>query len=398
MLLVSELEHTLSGTWSPVKATPELAELTHISSETLRMHGTDLAALYNDRSFIFDGDQPEYFEDTKSDAYLDFQDAVQHFFSSNFFQSMSFDNQVIAARASTTPEIMWLADYKDMGDGLWPAETPLLKVPAGRLSRFVLNGALGAELQQENKKLEKFATQLEGDRLKRAILVGAASLAASFDDTESYYETPVQGGVAITTMGADMHGDFYSRRQTRLQGLVRDSATGFSHQFAPIIDDRFIRSYHSQEPYITQALLAYLVEYKGEDPAALRAQLLARIEQKEEHIKERWGAFGDFDTQDGALSARAIQGMVKGESGRDTQQPVLDSIIVTPQHEARLKIEANTGGVSFRLTGYDESRTGYFIKDDEMVEYIATLVCSTGGRVTPRAHIPMIKALVDHNR
>ncbi len=322
------------------------------------------------------------------------------YLESDFFKQLPYEDQMRAIKVLESDDIRWRGNYAVDETGLWPETSHHTEVRGGVLSQFVLSGLLGSELLSKSHRLDRFARAIEGHALKRAIMVGSASLASNvnhpyyLEDGSGYSVKNTSGEQITTHIGADFHGDFRSVRYSHLIGEVRDNITGFDHAFAPTFDHKIVAAYHSVEPRITEALLRYLVVNKSKDPKQLRERLLTHIVEKDSQTKRVYGAFGDFDSEDGLYSALSIHKLVSEGGEKEAPQESLASLLVHPgDHSQMLEITASKGGVQFAPTGKEGQGYGYFIPDDEVEEYIVNLACATGGRVTLRAHLPIISAL-----
>lgn len=396
-------EHLASEVWLPtgkLKNEKTVAYLVHQASDTLERSENGLLEDFasRERAWQHDLDYPIDMRDTPEDTAEYIEECTDAYTRSPFFARLPRDDQMRAMRVLEGDDVRWRGGYSLDETGLWPERAHSIEVRGGILSKFVLSGLFGAELLG-NRKLNRVASHFEEGLLKRAILVGSASLAADtgivrmFNDVGGYTTINGPNAQTFTHIGGDMNGDFMSLRYSQLTGEVRDDATGYDHAFVPAYDLARINAYHSMEPHITEALLKYLVANKGVAPKQLHARLIPRILQQDTQVGHRFGAFGDFDMQDGFINALSIHNLVHKRRGAETPRKTLTSLVVMPESDRRLQLTAENGGVRFFMIDSDRQEAAYFIPDDEVEDYIVNLACATGGRVTPRAHLPIIDAL-----
>ncbi len=294
----------------------------------------------------------------------------------------------------------WMYGKTRSTDGLWDEEIAARTYSTDLISKFVLSGALGDSLFQESKALRKQSHELDMSPLDKAILVGGAALAASTKryDNETGGATYVgasreQGLVQVVQTGGDIHGDFRTWSHLRPASSVGDTINmQRRHHFMPRIETRRALAYHGPESGIISGLLFHLVANGGRSRAELKAGLLARL--AEERISVG-GAFGDYGEKDGDFEASQLKQLIAADTPDRENREILFSYPVLPQSLHRFQLVAEDNSVAFQNTHEENITGGFSIANDDIEEYIVTLIRGGGGRTAPYAMLNVINALGD---
>lgn len=319
---------------------------------------------------------------------------------SKIFQNSSERDRVEMTRA-WWGDAYWLYDAHQITDGLFPHTVYRERYAFEKMSRFVMSGLLGDHLLRNRKQLRKVAEQLDESPLDTAILVGGAAL-AMHDLPQKLHETgatylgaPSGMYVPETWTGGDAHGDFRTSRRFR---PVHDVTTSLrperKHPFMPVFSSvDQVGSYHGTESDITGALLSHLVKRVGMDPQKIRQDLFEKLQVEKIHVG---GNFGDYGDSDGKRQAGQLRYRLEQEGEWTQPQEQLFNGVVTPWSNFRFTIVSENEGVKL-INSFEEgeARDTLLLPNDEIIDYITTLIRGGGGRTAPQAMTAVINALVE---
>lgn len=307
---------------------------------------------------------------------------------------------------------MWHYGTRNETESLLPGETSLVTRRVGRLGRYVTSGLVGADILLQDDRLRAVARSAEDNPLRRAILVGSIAATLETGDRQrpryedgTHYELPVPYGRASTFVGADMHGDFRTRRTVATTHFVAESASGGEgYAYAPVIESGEARAYHSAEPHVTRALLEYLVNYKEAHPGELRDRLYEQITARLGSDASSSGLFAhpfaDYGESDGSRARHDLVYALRDKE-KDQEPSVvgreLARYVVWPQHEEVMRIVAMEDGVAFHNSREEsEQEMRYMpLPADEIEPYIVALAMGRGGRTSSSAIVQVINGLSD---
>jgi hypothetical protein len=309
------------------------------------------------------------------------------------------DQGKIAMLRAWRGDAQWVYGLAHSGDGLWEQDVATRKISFDRMSGYVLSGLLGEGLLQENKPLRRLAKEFEMTALDRAILVGGAALAAQSVRRTGYLGGGTYLGIEDDGMqyetwtGGDINGDFRTARFVRPIGNVTTTLDmQRAHAFMPVpgLESR-VSAYHSAEERIITALLTHLVNKVGGDSAAIHAEIMQKLSGEKIHYG---GAFGEYDSSDGGLEANMLRRLLAHPELTANKEELLDNPVL-PYSKYRFKIVSREEGALLMNTDGDNEETqSMLVPNEEIPEYIATLVRGGGGRTGPRAMLNVIHALL----
>jgi hypothetical protein len=159
----------------------------------------------------------------------------------------------------------------------------------------------------------------------------------------------------------------------------------------PAIYDSSARAYHGAEPGIIGGLLFHLIK-QGVDRGALHAELQSKITTK----KIMYGGnFADYGDNDGEREATRLRLELEelSQSYRSETSVLFESIVDAYSTE-RFSLNSLESGVSFMMAQGNKVVEEMRLPNEEITDYIVTLVASGGGRTSPVAMLRSIEALV----
>lgn len=383
---VSESNPQLSLHWVQSvesEAIPGLQELgAHASDELYETWFTDTLEPYLQPYVSNTADEEEWNELTDS------------ILRRPYYKAASFaDKRRIQTALLGEPKWMYSQEYQT--DGLWPETVPTCIVPANTISRFVLSGALGDALIEQDKSLSTQAERFVDGTLNQAVLLGGAAVYAF----QKLYHRPVlqgfyraddqQGSLQWeTSIGGDIHGDFRVERQARpIQAIADTTSPDFQHHFMPAIHESRVGAYHSTERGIVSGLLYHLVGKAGRNQTELHDSLYRTLQDRTIHVG---GNFADYGDRSGAVEAALLQRRLEeGVPGDD-----LYASVVGPDTSARFHMTSREDGVDLAMTDDDMIREVMHLPNPEIEQFIITMITAGGGRTAPGAMIEVIDALI----
>lgn len=325
--------------------------------------------------------------------------------SSDFFASLSIEEKREAYRALLLgEESEWSFGVQVLpGVNLFGErdEIAMQTVRVSRLGRYVLSGAVGAELLAADPELIDIAP----DNLRplhRAIYVGGVAAASVHtvyrEQTFSgvrYARSGVSGEAYITRIGADLHGDFRTSRQVVPEEVAIDPF-GRRWPFSGETSVENVQAYHSVEPRVLAALLRYQFGYEQRSPQAIYDRLMSRLSWVST-VGSGARHFADYDESSSDYIAHHIHDQLSERHG----QPVapgeyLESVIVSPgEYDYCMTLQATKAGV--RVMNHDSEKVDaeFMISSDEIDDYIVALLSSAHGRTAPEALRSILEALRD---
>lgn len=328
---------------------------------------------------------------------------ISDYLSSDFFRTLADAQKAIVSKSLNVDESsLWAYGASDTDNTLFDLEIPIKRQAAREYDGLVISGLLGVQILGRKKKskltkeIDALASDIETDPLRKVILLGgvaivADSLDSSWRQSISYISAVGKDGLAYEThIGGSMHGDFSSSREARFAEYIIDPL-GRKLIFGPRLENVSAPAYHSSEPAILSAVLGYYVNKTGVDN---RFDLRERIERRLEAAQYRAGGnFADFGDGDGKIERGRLrsylrEGVVTGTT--------LESLIIYPgDFSTRLNLKAGENGVDFfigRHEGDEEYR--FTIPDDEIEDYIVTLITSGFGRTSVGTLIDVLDVIV----
>ena len=329
------------------------------------------------------------------DGGIDVDKLFEGFTESEFHQQLTVEQKLHVTRVlNATPENAWRYGNAVHKDALWDYEGPVISRPFEPIDAAILTGLAGAELLGKSKRLDRYAEVLEPDLLKRAVLMGGVALVMasrrSWQTSVSYQGVSRNGLVSETDIGGTLHGDFFTDRRQRFDHDAI-SPLGERLPFAPPTNEHvYIAAYHSTEPRIMAAILAYQTSYKQIERHALHDSLAANVSA---HIPSSGGAFADYGDGDGEREGFYLRALInKGVAEGD----VLDRLTVYPgDFETKLVLTARAEGIEFANTSkHGETMRRFILPAEEVEDYVATLLASNYGRTSKAALMAVIYALL----
>lgn len=262
---------------------------------------------------------------------------------------------------------------------LFGANIPGVAKPANLVDGLVMSGALGWS-NDAYRDLVDYSDEKNISLLDTYRWAGAASLSLKTSVFErGSYERTVNGVTTTQYVGADMHGDFRTRRIAAADSTVI-APGGEQVGFAPLIFHQEAQAYHSTEMNIAAGMLAKLFQDKTpQETATLKQQLLDTTLNRSGSIPP----FGDFGDEAGrieqfaALQARTLQ---VGD--------VITSVIVSPDTQRlSLNLISGEGGVIFRVVERSVDNESKIISqleipESEICDFIAAMGAAGQGRVS----------------
>jgi len=338
-----------------------------------------------------------YVEELLSDEYQ------ESFIKGRFFAELNDYEKAVSVRALQIDESdSWHAltgEGQESDNMLFESDAPGARpfTSASPTDKLVLSGAIGSELLVESKRLSALMAEITPGRLDQAVLLGGVAMVAaqrnrSIDSLS--YESSVGDGVGARTMlGADIHGDFRMRRQSRAQHgfidpLGRVSIAG------PVGEAENVAAYHSTEPQILATVLRYMVQRQGKT----REQVFKEVSTIPLKFRDRdplnpfdQNPFADFGQNDGDMGGRWLHSALD----RHEEGPLLTSIYVHPgAKDNRLVMIAEEGGIRFSQQVNEKEFKGLFIPDGELAQFSSTLIASEFGRTSVSALLNVLHALI----
>ncbi len=313
----------------------------------------------------------------------------------------SYDHDRVAMMRAWWGDAYWLYGATETPDGLFVGPKYRERFAFDKTSRLVLSGLMGDHLIRSRKPLRHEAEKLEMSPLDRAILVGSAALAMNdapvrtHESGATYLGVRSEAYVAETWTGAQNHGDFRTSRRLRpLEHVTTTLNPSRVHPFMPIFhEEERSGAYHGTEPDIIGALLAHMVKRVGVDKHALHASLHQKLQERPILAG---GNFGDFGVSEGDRQADLLRYRLEDERTWDEPEEQILRGIVDSQSEYLFTIVSTPNGVRFANghEGRDPIST-MNIPNEEIIEYLTTLIRGGGGRTSPRTMLQVIDALVE---
>lgn len=340
----------------------------------------------------YDEDQQERFEEYSDEIRLQLEE-------SRLFRESDSYAKVKMLRA-LRGDFHWVYDTQEMHDGFFEGRAAKHIVKPDILSRYVLSGLLGEQIIRDDIKTSATLERFEGISLyDRAVLVGGAALSATTGaarvmESGGTYLGVKQGRMQFETWtGGDPNGDFRTERiQRPLYSVTTTLDASREHAFMPVVGKVEKASmYHSAEPNLVRALLTHAVLRAGYSAEEFHSEIIAKL--KAESIRYG-GNFGDYDQSDGSHQASNLRMYLDKPELISENQTLLRSIVM-PGLEYQMTLSSTEAGVQFENA--DEEGTRYssmFIPNEEIANYVATLVRGGGGRSGPRSMLAVINALM----
>lgn len=306
-------------------------------------------------------------------------------------------------RAALMGDPCWVYTTVHKSDGLWEQAVPTRRAPLNKMSRFVLSGALGDAILDDDPGLLRQAESFTEGRLNAAILIGGAATymyqRLTYREAEQgvYHALDASGLLEWTThTGGDIHGDFRTSRSARPVKAITDTVnTGFEHHFMPAIHEASVGAYHSVEPGIVSGLLYYLVAHQGVERRALHDRLIQKLERS--NIKTG-GAFADYGDSDGEHAALAMAHRLRiaQQDGVKNDELLYQSVVVPdPAAALRFTVQSQKDGVRCAVHEGTHVASEMVIPEAEIEQYIIAVITGGGGRTAPGAMLRSIDALVN---
>jgi len=323
----------------------------------------------------------------------DVADILNGYYRTDFYISLN-DTQKdrVQSAAALSDDHTWRYGDTLYTDGLWDAHGPTTRLPVASQDALILTGASGSELFGLSKRLDRFSEVLEPDSLKRAVLLGGVAMAVSserYTQSSVAYLGPERGGLRPQThIGGTFHGDFWTERRTYAQQDAV-SPLGEALPFAPLIEKTYIPAYHSVEPQVMSAVLAYAVGYAG----LSRQMLFDSLTQQLQSVRHTpGGAFGDFGQDTGDLAARTLDGTL--QAGVAENAVLLHARVSPDDRELMMRMTAKKEGIEFATTHTGGRVSSSFILPvEEIPDYVVHMVGSGFGRTSQSALLHVIQAL-----
>lgn len=331
----------------------------------------------------------------------DLERAAWKYHKSEFFAQLSPAEKALAIKAFTMSETAyWSAAIQD-DNGDWRREDESA-IPAHPYEQLILSGAIGAELvthfPQLERHLPKDVTPLSAVvELGGFAVTGAQScfgpIQSDLDSTDYRFDSKEKGRSFVTRIGADIHGDFRTTRETMPLTLAVDPL-GRLQKFGPA-ESTTVSAYHSDEGRILTELLRYELLYRRVNPSDLYDRL---VNQFNTTSGQNFGAnlYGDFGYNSGEYEKSILISQIEEkESGASLDVgAVLCNLTVMPGNwDYSFQIVVRANGLEFRNYTGDTTVHSFTIASEEVETYIATLLSETHGRTSLQSLRNIISAL-----
>lgn len=380
-----------------LQLTPEVSQ---------RQEVIELAEKASEAVFRDDQDRPSLFYDLLSsywgrdveDEYL--ERAAWRYHKSEFFTQLSATEKALAVRAFSLDDSMFWS-HAVLNDGELQRE-PGSEVAHYPYEQLLLSGAVGAQLVTDFPSLEKYLSKTR-EPLDQVIELGSLAVIGaqsgrlgrpSVLDSGSYrYTAASRNRSFITRVGADMHGDFRTTRETvPLHGMV--DPLGRHQQFGPA-ELVTVGAYHSDETRILTELLRYELLYRRVDRAALYGRLSNTVATMN---LDNFGAgfYADFGDDDGSIERDVLISELEKKDDTHPIRPgsVLCSLIVNPlDRDMLFQVVAQEDGVEFRNFRKDKVIRSFTIAAEEVEMYVTTMLKESHGRTSVESLVNIISAL-----
>lgn len=311
------------------------------------------------------------------------------------------DHEKRRIEAALLGEPQWIYSQELSTDGLWDQTVPTSTATLDVISRFVLSGAIGGLLAEQKPSLLKRAEKFTEGHLNKAVLLGGAAV---FAYQTLHHRPTLQGSYRSkdpaglleweTFIGGDIHGDFQTERHARpVRPILETINPGLEHHFMPAIYESRVGAYHSTERGIIAGLLYHLVVNGGRDRNELHASLYRELEGEKIHFG---GNFGDYGDQDGTMDAYILRDRLKSKRTTGVTSDIHNTIVrPNPDSTLRFHIDGRADEVSLRMVQEAKVVADMRIPNNEIEQFIATMIVEGGGRTSPDAMICIIDALKD---
>jgi len=326
-------------------------------------------------------------------------DGISHRIMSRAFYQNAPDLDKRRIEAALFGEPQWIYGQELSTDGLWDEVVPTRTAKVDVISRFVLSGALGGALVEQKPSLLKLAETYTDGYLDKAVLVGGAAVFAyqtlhHRPTLQGSYRSADSAGLLEweTSIGGDIHGDFRTQRYARPVQPISDTVNPtLEHHFMPAIYEARVGAYHSTERGIVAGLLYHLVANGGRDRNELHESLYRELKGREIHMG---GNFGDYGDRDGAFDAYALRDRLETANTDGANSKLLNTIVQpNPESTLRFQIDGYANDVAMRMIDEERVVSEMRIPNNEIEQFISTMLAEGGGRTSPDAMIHIIDAL-----
>jgi hypothetical protein len=352
----------------------------------------------------------ECFDECFGDCYDDrdeaeLRDALHDLMGSSavqsFYKNLDYDDQILLSKTNQID--IESAHWGYGGNILTPPQTlfPVTAasktIPVATSDLFVLTGILGRSIMKDDKTIAKLSKRLEVSELNKAIAVGGAALAAvnhrsDWDGAAQYGDNCNNGLSDVVEIGGSMNGDLRISRFTTFDYAV--DPIGNKRLFAPALPEEIVLAYHSTEPYVLNHSVLQLINAFGPVKAA---ETIHQILEETADIQAIAGPFGDYGADATRFHSMKLQNDIERSQkfGFEKILPYLISPEVPYISNAKT-VGTGDSGLRFATKETDgNAREILTIPNEELPDFITTLIRQQGGRTSPYSLRKMLKAVLE---
>ena len=331
---------------------------------------------------------------------------IKEFMQGDFYKNLDYDDQLLFQRTmSLDPEIAkWGYGEQEITDQttLFYMQEPVYTQPFCPAEYLILSGVLGRVMieDEDYSNIVDKVEKIKSSELNKAIIVGGlvmASVQHRFDlnGSAKYYSYANHDNLSdVIEIGGSEHGDFRMAQYSEPVNYVIDPL-GNKRPFGPLLPEKLVAGYHSIETLIQNQALIQLAGTYGIDKAKeVAKQLLSETDD----ILAVAGPFADYgDRSNEWLRTDSLKNdleLLKEHGFDEWIDKMRGFCFGEGSFSGNFTIRQTKSGIFFTNHPESETPNGIMIANEEIKDFMLTLIQNQGGRTSPHNLRNVLKAFI----